>query len=515
MLKEVFVLESKIGKERLMKPIIETEVRCEVVNPLLEISEREINFQYLWEENQEPIVQRKDIQLKNISALTLNFILKVEVPFNLSEVDFSLQPGETAEVTVEFDPMYQDTKASTIVDKFMMVTYRGHPQKDQIKVHGEIVFPNLKFESTDINFGCVLNDTSKHINIKITNTSSVQVTYEWIFVETMEATGKKGIKNKSARNVLQPAQVFDILPARNILLPGESEDVEFTMQSGTDTKIVSTAICVVTGGPEYRVTLTGESSTVGFALDKSGLDFKNVVFTSKKDEELYIYNTGKVIFDYVISGSGNALGLFDISPMTGKVNPGEKQRVIFTIRPAFPNVIKEIFTIRIAHFEPVRVTCYCVGIFPSVVATLPRQKKVGPFGEFSDASSRLGISAPGSPEMVMGRVSTAQRERDDHKSSILALWSEFQALATSNIMTTDPSLAPLEGFYPPLAGGTTALPPMHSLTLTGDEGTNGMGGNSRAGTAKYVHMHMNPFLYIFRAFICNVCIMIILENGYE
>jgi hypothetical protein len=53
-------------------------------------------------------------------------------------------------------------------------------------------------------------------------------------------------------------------------MPGESEDVEFTMQCGTDTKIISTAICVVTGGPEYRVTLTGESSTVGFALDKSG-----------------------------------------------------------------------------------------------------------------------------------------------------------------------------------------------------------------------------------------------------
>jgi hypothetical protein len=69
--------------------------------------------------------------------------------------------------------------------------YRGHPQKDQIKVHGEIIFPNLKFESTEINFGCVLNDTSKHINIKITNSSYVKVTYEWIFVETIEPTGEQ------------------------------------------------------------------------------------------------------------------------------------------------------------------------------------------------------------------------------------------------------------------------------------------------------------------------------------
>jgi hypothetical protein len=233
----------------------------------------------------------------------------------------------------------------------------------------------------------------------------------------------------------------------------------------------------------------------------TGLDFKNVIFTGRKDEELYIYNTGKVIFDYVISGSGNALGLFEISPISGKVNPGEKQRVIFTVKPAFPNVIKEIFTIRIAHFEPVRVTCYCVGIFPSVVATLPRQKKVGPYGELFETSGRLGTSgfggtaAPGSPEPGMGggRL-TARRERDDDKSSVLALWSEFQALATRNILATDPSLAPLEGFYPPLAGGTTALPPMHSLTLTGEEGPNGIRGKSREGTARFVHIYMNQCL---------------------
>jgi hypothetical protein len=370
-----------------------------------------------------------------------------------------------------------------------------------------------------------------------TLTYSYESVYKHTYPYICVYTGKKSIKSKSARNVLQPAQVFDILPARNILLPGESEDVEFTMQCGTDTKIISTAICVVTGGPEYRVTLTGESSTVGFALDKSGthmymyvfkyffmyytiskymhiyiyintyrhvhiltgLDFKNVIFTGKKDEELYIYNTGKVIFDYIISGSGNALGLFEISPILGKVNPGDKQRVIFTVKPAFPNVIKEIFTIRIAHFEPVRVTCYCVGIFPAVVATLPRQKKVGPYGGLLESSSRLGTSgfggtsAPGSPEPGMRGGSTARRERDDEKSAVLALWSEFQALATSNIMATDPSLAPLEGFYPPLAGGTTALPPMHSLTLTGEEGPNSMRGKSSMGTARFVHMCMNRY----------------------
>lgn len=90
------------------------------------------------------------------------------------------------------------------------------------------------------------------------------------------------------------------------------------MTSGIDTKIKSTAICVVLGGPEYRFSLSGESSTVGFLLDKSVIDFKNVIFTSKKDEELMINNTGKVIFDYCISGSQDAMGLFEISPISGE-----------------------------------------------------------------------------------------------------------------------------------------------------------------------------------------------------
>ena len=61
----------------------------------------------------------------------------------------------------------------------------------------------------------------------------------------------------------------------------------------------------------------------------------------------------------------------------GKINPGENQKVIFSVRPATPTKIAETFSIKIAHFENVYVTCYCVGIFPSVVATLPRQKKTG------------------------------------------------------------------------------------------------------------------------------------------
>lgn len=76
-------------------------------------------------------------------------------------------------------------------------------------------------------------------------------------------------------------------------------------------------MCVVEGGPEYRCALSGESSTIGFLVDRSVIDFKNVLFTSKKEEELVIHNTGKVVFNYAVVASNDALGLFDIVPSSG------------------------------------------------------------------------------------------------------------------------------------------------------------------------------------------------------
>lgn len=91
-----------------------------------------------------------------------------------------------------------------------------------------------------------------------------------------------------------------------MLLPGASLDVEFAMMSGSNTKIAASAQCVVTGGPEYTLKVRGESSTVAFSLDRSVIDFGKVVYITKKEEELYITNSGKVIFDYAIHGSSSA-----------------------------------------------------------------------------------------------------------------------------------------------------------------------------------------------------------------
>jgi len=58
-----------------------------------------------------------------------------------------------------------------------------HDHKDQVDLVGEVCFPNLKLDTNLINFGSILNDTSKKILINMENTSEMALYYEWTFVE--------------------------------------------------------------------------------------------------------------------------------------------------------------------------------------------------------------------------------------------------------------------------------------------------------------------------------------------
>ena len=51
------------------------------------------------------------------------------------------------------------------------------------------------------------------------------------------------------------------------------------MFGNSNTKFNSWAICEVEGGPDYKIALVGEASTVSYAFDKSFLDFGNILYT--------------------------------------------------------------------------------------------------------------------------------------------------------------------------------------------------------------------------------------------
>lgn len=383
---ETFILESRVGKERVKKPIISTVVKADVVDPLLHFSESELNFHYYWEKGVEAHIQKRSITLTNKSCIVLQFVLKAEVPFNLNSWEHSLNPEQSVDIIVDFDPLYKEDSTSHLVEKQLVVNYRGHPQKDVIPLRAKISFPNLEFNKEIINFGCILNDTQKSIRLKIKNWSELDASYSWIFLEesdTVSSTGAQSkVSTKTRSSHLPASQVFDVRPIRSVLKAGSTEDVEFIMFGYSNFKFSNSVICKVDGGPEYKLALSGEASHVSYSMDCSEINFQDVIFMDRKDEFLHISNNGKVPFIFSVNlDELSTPGVIEVIPSSGKIIPGEKCKVLVRFYPRLPTTFLEVCVFNIAHFDPVRFICQGRGIFSTVSLSLPRYKKIGPLGE--------------------------------------------------------------------------------------------------------------------------------------
>jgi len=85
--------------------------------------------------------------------------------------------------------------------------------QDSIKLHGEVFFPNVHFEKTVVDFGCIINNTEATRYLNITNNSPMKVNYQWSFV----------LDN-------QPVAMFRKPPLRDLAM--KFKDTEY--ENGTD-----------------------------------------------------------------------------------------------------------------------------------------------------------------------------------------------------------------------------------------------------------------------------------------
>lgn len=184
---ETFVLESMIGNEKSYKPVITTKLQATFITPLLEVSVSNLQFEYTWGRDVPIITETKPLTLKNSSALPLVFTLKAQSPFSIDYPDHALKPGDSVAVNVTFNPGYRTDRQSHKIDSALVVTYTNHPQKDEVRLLAEVNFPNLNFEYTALDFGCVLNDTTKTMLVRVTNTSTVDTSFSWVFLEDEDA----------------------------------------------------------------------------------------------------------------------------------------------------------------------------------------------------------------------------------------------------------------------------------------------------------------------------------------
>lgn len=132
------------------------------------------------------------------------------------------------------------------------------------------------------------------------------------------------------------------------------------------------------GGPEYRFSLVGESSSIHYQLDRTTLEFGQQAYSAVFAKELYVLNTGKVPFSFVVGTDDVTLaGRVTVSPIGGTVNGGERQKITVKFCPRVPERVRETFTVQVAYFEREVVTVTGEGLFPHCTFSLPRHNEQG------------------------------------------------------------------------------------------------------------------------------------------
>lgn len=109
--------------------------------------------------------------------------MKAPNPFSLDTTSYTLQPDEAATIAVSFDPDFKHDMQSQLVKHKLSISYSDNPQKDSLELVGSIEFPNLQLEAQQLDFGCVLMDTTRRLSLGLTNPRKAHVNYSWAWLK--------------------------------------------------------------------------------------------------------------------------------------------------------------------------------------------------------------------------------------------------------------------------------------------------------------------------------------------
>uniref|UniRef100_A0A4X2JPP9 HYDIN axonemal central pair apparatus protein n=1 Tax=Vombatus ursinus TaxID=29139 RepID=A0A4X2JPP9_VOMUR len=378
--KERLVCYAIIGGNVRKTQIMTVNVVCEFIAPIIQLSTKQIIYHLEKEPQSELQAEFKPLTLKNISSLPVQVILSTKEPFYLCDLDHSLlyQPcgplemavGAEKKLMIKFDPCIRSDLNQWVAEEDLTIKYLEHPQVDYMSLRGEVHFPNLTFETMEVDFGCILNDTEVIRYIQMVNCSPLVVKFRWSFLWATYCH----------ISWFSP-QVFDILPLYGVLPPLSSHQVSFSFYGHYDIIAQVKALCEVEGGPTYEITLKGEASLVSYQFDTKEINYGLQLFDHVMESELTLKNVGKVGFHFkVLHGNQNSLdgpqpGVPLILPHSGYIESKKEQVLKVYYLPGVPEVFERSFQVQIAHLEPETLTLMGEGIFPQICLDLPRNIK--------------------------------------------------------------------------------------------------------------------------------------------
>ncbi|KAG8437289.1 hypothetical protein GDO86_008117 [Hymenochirus boettgeri] len=408
--KERLVGQAIIGKQTGKETIMTVDVICEFIAPVLNLSSKMLHF-YIekWPETS-LFPLNESLKLRNVSSLPLTIFLLLNEPFTLYNNETSedgdltsriLDPGEEKELTIRFDPTYIPDLKSRIIDDVLTIKYAEHPHTDCVSINAEVHFPNLQFPTTEINFGCILNNTESVKELVITNCSPMPVQYHWSYLteshdkqirvadlqepETAQTSCTEDNSTKTSTQIrchdyfkTSYEKVFDIMPLFGTLQPGESQIICFTFYGHAGIIARAMSICKVVGGPTYEVSLQGEASHVCYTLSSRDIDYGIQRFDQVAEAEIVLRNTGKVSFPFTVLNQTSE-GILTprpgeplVQPFCGHIAADEEKILKVSYFPGVPESYQKVIQLQVAPMEPEIITLRGDPVFPRICLDLPR-----------------------------------------------------------------------------------------------------------------------------------------------
>ncbi len=296
---------SKTSSSSNTKRVFEVAAKADVAAPLLDFSSRSMRFEYSHTHGSCPEPMTQLLTIRNVSKLPLAFSLKTAVPFAVEPCALELQPGGSQAVAVTLDPDFRHDMQSQLVKQKLLVTYSDNPQKDSVELVGDIQFPNLTFDSSALDFGCVLSDSTRRMVVTLTNPTKVAARYSWAWLKPDATAGSSsaidgGLSSATVGSAASnssssrfgpappPSQLFDILPIAGTVAPGQCERVEFAFFGFPGVKAAATAVCHVEDGPDYKMQLSGESSSIKYAVEPLFFDCGMQTYDRPVERDLWV-----------------------------------------------------------------------------------------------------------------------------------------------------------------------------------------------------------------------------------
>lgn len=478
------------------KQIFKPRLTASFVAPQLRLSASELRFNFFWDRNKPIAPLTEPLTLENTGPLEVGFRVQVESPFDVDIEEGSIPPHGCQELQISFDPGYKADRKSSTVRKTLKVQYDEHPAVNTVECIGKVVWPNLELGDSKLDFGIILNETQKSMQVKMVNPTALVVSYHWCLApagrqaddllntrttarisppvtqgsgwqgantSVSQATvssasgfpggggaaedalggtvGPDGLPTGGAMMAAEPEmdvnQIFDILPIFGKIDPGKEHSATFTYYGLRDRTFKANAVCMVDGGPEYEVSLKGAAAPCLYRLDKNDLDFENIPFTELGEAYLALQNTGKVPAAYNFNVQGmSRQNVVEILPSSGIMNAGERLRVLIRFRAGIPDQVCETVLLEVAHYEPQRLTVKGNGTFPGIVIGLPRQNEEEHAQQLEEARRRVQSRMLGT-----GALPKAEGDERDSKTDR----DEFSATMSSTTPAAGPTGAEGEG----------------------------------------------------------------------